>query len=127
MHLFKLAKCADIFFVSTLYFVLGCILSICINSMFPVYDHVQYVNRSSFFILLEVLLHILVMSVGAYFMREIIEYVNVPWDGMVLSGIKYNHAQIREVHGGILNTFAMLILLKDFKSKTIVLITRALE
>jgi hypothetical protein len=113
-------KMADISLLGVYYLFGGIVLSLIIDKLFPVYDEEVYSNKSSQEIFLEVCLNISLIMIIVYILRNIVEKIPFPLDGVA----GYEHKRVSEIKGGVLIAFAVITFQPNFKNKVTLLINR---
>jgi len=113
-------KMVDISLLGVYYLFGGIILSLIIDKLFPVYDEEVYRNKSSHEIFLEVCLNISLIMIIVYILRNIVEKIPFPLDGVA----GYGHKRVSEIKGGVLIAFAVITFQPNFKNKVTLLINR---
>lgn len=113
-------KMVDISLLGVYYLFGGIILSLIIDKLFPVYDEEVYRNKSSQEIFLEVCLNISLIMIIVYILRNIVEKIPFPLDGVA----GYEHKRVSEIKGGVLIAFAVITFQPNFKNKVTLLINR---
>lgn len=113
-------KMVDISLLGVYYLFGGIVLSLIIDKLFPVYDEEVYSNKSSQEIFLEVCLNISLIMIIVYILRNIVEKIPFPLDGVA----GYEHKRVSEIKGGVLIAFAVITFQPNFKNKVTLLINR---
>jgi hypothetical protein len=120
----RLIKMLDISILGNIYFLCGVFVSIVLEGLFPKFDKEEYDKKSSVMIYLELALIVALIMIFAYLIRITIKKIPFLFDGVQIGDITYNHAQLKELNGGILYAFSILLMQKNFKDKTLYLINR---
>ena len=102
---FILFRILDLSFIYTLYFFLTTFISISINKIFGHFDEYKYETRSSFIILSEILLEIILLGIAAHYIRIIISSIPSPFLGIKA----YNRNGLEELSGGVIFAFVIII------------------
>ena len=118
---FYTIKILDITLVGIYFVILGIICSVIIEKMFSYdSDNTKEVldKKKTIIIILEILLQAAVIMIAAYFTRKIVKHIPFPLDGV--GG--YEHSQLKEINGGVLISFSIMIILSQFKEKILYLL-----
>ena len=113
-------KLLDISLLGIYYLFGGIIVSLMIDKLFPEFDESVYSQKSSIEIFLEICLNISSMMIVVYILRNIVERIPFPLDGL----FGYDHSRVIEIKGGILIAFAVITFQHNFKNKVTFLINR---
>ena len=103
----------DISFLGILYLIGGIIVSFIISLVFPKYDEEVYKFKSYINLTLEIFSTAALLCVLGYVLRNIVRKIPFPLDGF----FGYQHQNRSEIRGGIIISFAIFVLLTDFRKK----------
>ena len=103
----------DISIMGIFYLLGGILFSTIINQIFPVFDKQIYDNKSLGNIIMELSLYSAIIMCFTFILRQLISVIKVPFDGWW----GYNHNRIIEIRGGVIVSFAVLVLLTNFDKK----------
>jgi len=99
---FLLIKIIDLVFIVTIYFIVAFFASLMIRkimtSIFPENE------TNKFLLALEIVLSIILIVVVSYFLRNMIQIVPFPLDGIY----GFDHHRVKELQGGMLTTLLFL-------------------
>ena len=79
----------------------------------PDYNKEEYDSKSKIQIILELFANTILIMISAYILRNIVALVPFPLDGVY----GYNHSIVKEVSGGVIISFAVIVLQSSFKRK----------
>lgn len=101
-NVFLLIKIIDLVFIVTIYFIVAFLASLMIRkimtSIFP--DN----ETNKFLLALEIVLSIVLIVVVSYFLRNMIQVIPFPLDGIY----GFDHHRVKELQGGMLTTLLFL-------------------
>lgn len=106
-------RLVDISFLGILYLIGGIIVSSIITMFFPKYDEEVYKFKSYRNLTLEIFSTAALLCVLGYVLRNIVRKIPFPLDGL----FGYQHQNRSEIRGGIIISFAIFVLLTDFRKK----------
>jgi len=90
---FRVIKVLDIGYVTTIYFIIAFGISVAIDKVMGVFDPGAYEARGSITILLELIAHVYVLVLIIYAMRNLIEFLPSPLNGLY----GYDHMRLKEM------------------------------
>jgi|SaaInlV_165m_DNA_1040744.scaffolds.fasta_scaffold25039_1 hypothetical protein len=111
--LMRSIKMIDISLLGIYYLIGGILLSNLINRIMPDYNKEEYDSKSKIQIILELFANTILIMISAYILRNIVALVPFPLDGVY----GYNHSIVKEVSGGVIISFAVIVLQSSFKRK----------
>lgn len=101
-NVFLLIKIIDLVFIVTIYFIVAFLASLMIrkimSSIFPENE------TNKFLLALEIVLSIVLIVVVSYFLRNMIQIIPFPLDGIY----GFDHHRVKELQGGMLTTLLFL-------------------
>ena len=101
-NVFILIKIIDLIFIVTIYFIVAFFVSLMIrkimSSIFPENE------TNKFLLALEIVLSIILIVVVSYFLRNMIQIIPFPLDGIY----GFDHHRVKELQGGMLTTLLFL-------------------
>ena len=106
-------KLLDITYISGIYGVVAIVISILLNSAFGEFDQEHANSKSLFRLFLEIWIQLSVISIVAYIIRNIIELIPFPLDGV--SG--FSHKKVKELSGGIIYSFLFFFYQTGLRNK----------
>lgn len=102
--LLRIIKIIDIGFLAAIYFVLGILGSAIFDNLYGPFDDAYEQSKSTFRLWGEIILHLSLVGVSVYLLRNFVEKIPFP-----LNGIQgYDHNKVTELSGGIILTFSIL-------------------
>lgn len=107
------AKITDIGIVSTYYLLFGLAIAFIIDVIMGPFKKEEYEKRSTGFILGEILLHFFIIGVIAYILRNIIERIPSPMEGV--GG--FEHRRLKEIGGGVIGITILIGFQKHLQDK----------
>ena len=110
---FLTAKIIDIGMVTMYYFIIGIAVSWATDSWLGKFDDAHFDKISTVRLFFEIVLHIFIIGVIAYLIRNLIEYIPFPLDGV--GG--FEHRRLKEIEGGIILPFVLIFFQKNLNDK----------
>lgn len=110
---FLVAKITDIGLLTVYYFIVGFLISVGIDQLLGEFKKEEYEKTSTLRIFLEISLHLFILGVIMYVLRNIFERVPFPLEGF--GG--YKHILLKELQGGIVLSFVLLLFQKNLTEK----------
>jgi hypothetical protein len=110
---FLVAKITDIGLLTVYYFIVGFLISIGIDHLLGEFRKEEYEKTSTLRIFLEISLHLFILGVIMYVLRNIFERVPFPLEGF--GG--YKHILLKELQGGIVLSFVLLLFQQNLIDK----------
>lgn len=104
-------KCLDISLLGCYYLILGVSAALLINKLLEMNEKEMEKSSTSKLILILFLNTSLIM-IAAYFMRKIVSYIPFPLEGLY----GYQHSRVKEIKGGVIIAFSIIILQTNFKN-----------
>lgn len=86
-------KIIDIGYIVVLYFVFAYLISLFMDIYLGVFDKNEYDSKSTLRIILELLLQLWIYGVLAYIIRNVVEHIPFPLDGIM----NFDHRKVKEV------------------------------
>lgn len=106
-------KIIDIGFITAIYFLIAFGLSTYIDKKLGKFDPVVANRKSMLMVFCEIFLHIYMIGVFAYVIRNLVELIPYP-----LHGIEgYDHRKLKELGGGVIFTFVFFFYQENLKEK----------
>ena len=106
-------KIIDIGFIASLHFVSAFVVSEIIDRQFGKFNPKKADKKSIKRLFLEVISHVAALGIIVYFLRNLIELVPFPLDG--IHG--FSHKKLKELSGGVALTFSLFYFQYHLKSK----------
>jgi hypothetical protein len=107
------AKITDIGLVSSYYLVFGLSIAFVIDVIMGPFKKEEYEKKHTGIILGEILLHFFVIGVIVYILRNIIERIPSPVEGV--GG--FEHRRLKEIGGGVIGTTILIGFQKHLQDK----------
>ena len=107
------AKITDIGLVSAYYLLFGLSIAFTIDIIMGPFKKEEYEKKSTGIILGEILLHFFVIGVIVYILRNIIERIPSPVEGV--GG--FEHRRLKEIGGGVIGTTILIGFQKHLQDK----------
>ena len=111
--LFATIKIIDIGLTTTYYFLLGLLLAKWFDHLYDKFDPEAYKKVSTLRIFLEIVVHLFILGIVAYAMRNIIELIPYPLDGVA----GFEHKRLKELGGGVTLGTVLLLFQKNLRDK----------
>ena len=109
----KTVKIIDISAIGIFYLVFGVFLSAMLNEIFPKFKKEEYDRRPLWLITLEIFLNTALITIGSYFIRNMIQSIPSPLED--IGG--YKRTLTKELNGTVITAFAMMLFQTSFKAK----------
>jgi hypothetical protein len=106
-------KLLDIGFVTLLFFIFGVIFAKGFDLLLGKFDKDKYKKHSKWIILLEILLHVFAIGVVAYILRNVVELIPFPLEGVA----GFRHSMLKELEGGHILTVVLILFQKNLEEK----------
>lgn len=110
---FLAVKLLDIGYVTFLFFVFGLIFAKGFDLIYGKFDKEKYKKVPKWKLLLEILLHIFAIGVVAYILRNVVELIPFPLDGVA----GFRHSLLKELEGGHILTVVLILFQKNLEEK----------
>ena len=120
---FRLVKVLDISYVTTLYFVLACAISIPLDKLFGKFDPKKADKKHLSVLFSEIILHAWLLGAIIYFGRNIVELIPSPFEGM--QGLV--HSKLKELGNGAIFTYFLIFYQKYLRDKMLYVQSRLSE
>lgn len=113
-------KIIDIGFLTVFYFLIAFFSSVYIDKKLGQFDTRKADKKNIFILFLEIIVHIWLIGVFTYFVRNIIELVPYPLNG--IDG--YDHSKVKELGGGVVFTFVFFLFQTNLRDKLLYIYKR---
>jgi hypothetical protein len=110
---FLAVKLLDIGYVTFLYFMFGLAFAKGFDLLYGDFDKQKYKNQPKWKLFLEIILHVFAIGVTAYILRNLIELIPFPLDGV--GG--FQHSRLKELEGGHILTVVLILFQKNLEEK----------
>ena len=109
----RAVKVADIGYIASLHFVTAFIVSESIDRMMGKFDKAEADKKSLVRLFAEVIVHVALLGIIVYILRNIVELVPFPFDGFH----GFSHKKLKELSGGVALTFSLFYFQYHLKAK----------
>lgn len=106
-------KVLDIGYIASLHFVSAFVVSEAIDRMMGKFDRAEADKKSVARLFAEVIVHVCVLGIIVYFLRNLVELVPFPFDGYH----GFSHKKLKELSGGVALTFSLFYFQYHLKAK----------
>ena len=110
---FLAVKLADIGLVTVYYFVFGIIIAKGFDIIYGKFRKDDYDKKSEIQIFLEIIVHLFLMGVIAYGLRNIVSAIPFPLEGVA----GFQHSRLKELQGGAVLSIVLVFFQKNLMSK----------
>lgn len=110
---FRLIKILDIGYITVIYFIIGVIFSRILDWVFGKFNKKNEKNKHLIYIAFELILMIWIIGISTYLVRNIVELIPSPFEGM--SGLV--HKKIKELGGAGVYTLIVMSCAYHFRDK----------
>jgi len=118
---FLAVKLLDIGLITVYFFVLGTLAAKGFDLLFGELDHKKYRNRPLWLLFIEIILHLFLLGVVAYALRNTVGLIPYPLDGVA----GYNHFRLKELEGGEVMALVLVLFQKNLRTKLLYFVNRA--
>lgn len=106
-------KLLDIGYVTFLYFMFGLAFAKGFDLLYGKFNKDRYKTFSKWKLFLEILLHVFAIGVVAYILRNVVELIPFPLDGVA----GFRHSLLKELEGGHILTIVLILFQKNLEEK----------
>ena len=106
-------KLLDIGFVTFLFFMFGLAFAKGFDLLYGDFDKTKYKNESKWYLFLDILFHVFAIGVVAYILRNVVELIPFPLDGVA----GFRHSMLKELEGGHVMTIVLILFQKNLEDK----------
>ena len=106
-------KVLDIGLVSVYFFVIGIAFAKLFDYIYGDFHKEQYKKHTKLRLFLEIVSHLFLLGVVAYFLRNIVERIPFPLDGVA----GFEHSRLKELEGGHVIAIVMILFQKNLQNK----------
>jgi hypothetical protein len=110
---FLAVKLFDIGYVTFLFFAFGIVFAKGFDMIYGNFDKSKYKNEPKWKLFLEIIIHVFAIGVVAYILRNIVELIPFPLEGV--AGFK--HSLLKELEGGHILTVVLILFQKNLDKK----------
>ena len=120
---FLAVKLADIGLVTVYYFVFGILFAKAFDSVYGKFRKDEYDKKNKFVIFLEIILHLFLMGIVAYALRNIVAAIPFPLEGVA----GFQHTRLKELQGGAVLSIVLVFFQKNLMNKIKYFLRRVLN
>ena len=106
-------KLLDIGYVTFLFFTFGIVFAKGFDLLYGDFDKSEYKNQPKWKLFLNILLHVFLIGVVAYILRNIVQLIPFPLDGVA----GFRHSLLKELEGGHILTVVLILFQKNLEEK----------
>lgn len=106
-------KLLDIGLVAVYFFVLGIAVAKIFDYVYGDFNEEHYEQHSKVRLFFEIVLHLFILGVVAYLLRNIVERIPFPLDGVA----GFDHGRLKELEGGHVMAIVMIFFQKNLRDK----------
>jgi hypothetical protein len=106
-------KILDIGFIASLHFISAFLISEFIDRKLGKFDKKDAEKKSTARLFAEVIVHVGLLGIVVYFLRNLVELVPFPLDGIH----QFSHKRLKELSGGVALTFSLFFFQYNLKAK----------
>jgi uncharacterized membrane protein len=106
-------KLFDIGYVTFLFFIFGLIFAKGFDLLYGKFNKDKYKNEPKWKLLLEIIVHVFAIGVVAYILRNIVELIPFPFEGVA----GFRHSMLKELEGGHVMTIVLILFQKNLEEK----------
>jgi hypothetical protein len=106
-------KLIDIGYVTFLFFMFGVVFAKGFDLLYGKFDKDKYKKEPKWKLLLEILIHVFAIGVVAYILRNVVELIPFPLDGVA----GFRHSMLKELEGGHILTVVLILFQKNLEEK----------
>jgi hypothetical protein len=106
-------KIIDIVFITVLYFIFAISFSKWLDMKIGPFNKKDNDNKSIPRLLFEIIIHLSVIAISAYIIRNIVGYIPFPLNGLY----GFEHSKVKELSGGVVSGFLLYFYQYNLRSK----------
>ena len=107
------AKLLDIGYVTFLFFIFGLVFAKGFDLLYGKFNKDKYKKETKWKLLVEILIHVFAIGVVAYILRNVVEMIPFPLDGVA----GFRHSMLKELEGGHIMTIVLILFQKNLEEK----------
>ncbi len=111
--LFLAVKLLDIGLVTTYFFVFGIVIAKLFDLFYGKFNKEDYDKKSQILVFLEIVLHLFLIGVVAYALRNLVGFIPFPLEGVA----GFRHERLKELEGGHVLALVMVLFQKNLLKK----------
>jgi hypothetical protein len=113
-------KLLDIGLTTIYFFVVGILAAKGFDTVFGEINHEDYRNKSIGLLFLDIIVHLFILGVVAYALRNIVQMIPYPLNGMA----GYDHFRLKELEGGEVMALVLILFQKNLHAKVLYFVNR---
>jgi len=113
-------KILDIGLTTVYFFAFGIFAAKCFDLIYTKTDEKSYEQYSLPFLFMDIILHLFLLGITAYGLRNLIELIPYPLNGVA----GYDHFRLKELEGGEVLALILILFQKDLQKKVHVFVQR---
>ena len=106
-------KLVDIGYVTFLFFMFGLVFAKGFDLLYGKFNKDKYKKEPTWKLLVEILLHVFAIGVVAYILRNVVELIPFPLEGVA----GFRHSMLKELEGGHVMTIVLILFQKNLEEK----------
>lgn len=106
-------KLLDIGYVTFLFFIFGLVFAKGFDLLYGKFNKDKYKKETKWKLLVEILIHVFAIGVVAYILRNVVEMIPFPLDGVA----GFRHSMLKELEGGHIMTIVLILFQKNLEEK----------
>jgi hypothetical protein len=110
---FLAVKLLDIGLVTVYFFAIGLLFAKVFDYIYGPFKEENYKDRSTAILFGEIILHLFLLGVVAYVLRNIVQMIPFPLDGVA----GFEHARLKELEGGHVISIVLLFFQENLQAK----------
>lgn len=117
--LMRTLKLIDITTLSVIYTAIAIIFSVVLDKIIGPFDENYTKNKWTITLIFEICLNIGIISIAAYIIRNLVELIPFPFEGVgAIGDFKgFEHKKVKELGGGVIYGFLLFFYQNNLKSK----------
>ena len=113
-------KLLDIGLTTIYFFVVGIIAAKAFDRVFGEINHEDYRQKPIWLLFLDIIVHLFILGVVAYALRNIIQLIPYPLNGVA----GYDHFRLKELEGGEVMALVLILFQKNLHAKVLYFVNR---
>jgi hypothetical protein len=106
-------KLLDIGYVTFLFFIFGLVFAKGFDLLYGKFNKDIYKKETKWKLFVEILIHVFAIGVVAYILRNVVEMIPFPLDGVA----GFRHSMLKELEGGHIMTIVLILFQKNLEEK----------
>jgi hypothetical protein len=113
-------KLLDIGLTTIYFFVVGIMAAKGFDNVFGEINHEDYRQKPIWLLFLDIIVHLFVLGVVAYALRNIVQMIPYPLNGVA----GYDHFRLKELEGGEVMALVLILFQKNLHAKVLYFVNR---